>query len=399
MELKSNDTYRVVFQAGLASEKLNSFMILYQPLVGGDGILVYLTLLAEASRNRTQSEHRRLFSLMENISSETFERARRRLESFMLMKTYLKHGTGHDSYLYVLNTPLSANEFFANGYMSERYQEAVGDKQFALSKSLFTTSDGAIEGYNDVSAPVRNMKSNRFQNDTAYVTVKPRYQFHGEDSDQIQFDYDRFLVLTSELIFPAELRSQDNMYTIGKYATLYGITPERMCVFTEMCVNVFDMTFDTKKLELLCRKEKDENKAEVTDRYKQSPLSFLQSLQKGAAVSIPERQMLEYLSKDMHFSNEVINVMVEYVLKVSDNRLNPKYVGLISGTWARDGIDTKEKAIVETRKKNPWASKASTKPPIRKVKMPAYWNQKKEEETMSNDEMAELLRLQKEMSK
>lgn len=399
MELKSNDTYRVIFQTGLSNDKLNAFMILYQPLVGGDGILVYLTLLAEAGRNRTQNEHRRLFTLMENITAETFERARRRLEAFMLVKTYVKHTSGHDTYLYILNNPLGANEFFSNGYLSDHYREAVGDRQFSLSKNLLTVSDILTEGYSDVSAPVRNMKNRSFDNETEYVTVRPRYQFRGEDADQIQFDYERFLVLTSNLVFPPELRSQENMYLIGKYATLYGITPERMCLFTEKCADPFEMKFDTKQLELLCRKEKDEKKVEVTDRYQQSPLSFLQSLQNGAAVSVPERQMLEYLSKDMHFSNEVINVMIEYVLKVSDNRLNPKYVGLISGTWARDGVDTKEKAIAETKKKNPWSVKSSSKPPVRKVEMPAYWNEKKEEETMSDEEMAELLRLQKEMSK
>lgn len=395
MELKSSDTYKVISKSNLSSDRLNAFMVLYQPLVGGDGILVYLTLQAEAGNSRVFLEHRRLFALMENITAETFQRARMRLEACMLLKSYVRKGSDHDSYLYVLNTPMSGSDFFSTSYFSDCYREKVGEKQFSLSRGFLLTSSPVTEGYTDISAPVVNTGKRSFDNETEYVDFKPRYQFRGEDSNLIDFDYDRFLVIASNLVFPPELRTQENMYLIGKLATLYGITPDRMLVLVGRVININTMSFDRQKLEILARREKPAEQGEKHDRYAISPVSFLMSYQKGNAISKADRQMLEYLSNEMKFPNEVINVMIEYILKISDNRLNPQFVGLVSGSWARDGVDTKEKAIAETKKDSSW--KPHRQKTVKKVEMPSYWNEKPEQKTMSDEARKRLMNKLKEM--
>ena len=139
MSVKANDTYRISCMAGLSSDRLTSFVMLYQPLVGGDGILVYLTMMAEA-QNRTALEHRRMFTLMQNISADTFERARMRLESYMLVRTFRKSSKTHDSYVYMLNLPMGPQDFFGSSYMRRMYTEAVGDRQATLTKGILCES-------------------------------------------------------------------------------------------------------------------------------------------------------------------------------------------------------------------------------------------------------------------
>jgi replication initiation and membrane attachment protein DnaB len=78
----------------------------------------------------------------------------------------------------------------------------------------------------------------------------------------------------------------------------------------------------------------------------------------------------------MHFSNEVINVMLEYILSVSANRLNPRFVDMVAGEWARDGIETKEQALLQA-KKSVSKNRNSTGSPI-KVDMPEYIRQQQE---------------------
>lgn len=62
------------------------------------------------------------------------------------------------------------------------------------------------------------------------------------------------------------------------------------------------------------------------------------------------RSILEHLAIDMHFSNEVINVMIEHILKISQNRLNRNFVDMVAAEWARDGVTTKQQALQQRKK-------------------------------------------------
>ena len=114
-------------------------------------------------------------------------------------------------------------------------------------------------------------------------------------------------------------------------------------------LKIEDMEFDTERLKIYASKEQPEKK-EVKDIYDLPPVSFLQGKQNGAQVSLTDKKILEHLSLDMHLPNVVINVMIEYILRISNNRLNPKFVDMVASEWARDGITTKEQALLETKK-------------------------------------------------
>ena len=402
MSVRANDTYRISCMTGMSSDRLSGFMMLYQPLVGGDGILVYLTMMAE-SRHTTALEHRRLFTLMQNISADTFERARMRLEAYMLVRTFRKQGKNHDSYVYMLNQPMGPQEFFASSYMCRMYTEAVGEKQAVLTKGLLCESAVPVDQYQEITVQTRNIVDDDFDNETEYITVTPRYSFSGSDDETIRFDYETFLVNTSSLVFPPELRTQETMYQIGHNATLYGISPKRMSILVCHCVNLEQMSFDGRRFDILCRKEKPEKIKDQGDPYDMSPVSFLMNRQNGTTLSQSDRMVIDTLGKDMNFPNEVINVLLEYVLAKCDNRLNVNYIGKMAGTWARKGIDTKQKALDEL-------ARADQKPPQRsspangnrrEVAMPQYWHSRKQGdmETVSDEKLKILQQMQKEMEK
>lgn len=405
MNVRASDTYRIICNAGLSSDRLCSFMTLYQPLVGGDGVLVYLTMMAEAYGSHTQTEHRRLFTIMQDIDPDVFERARMRLESYMLVRTYVKEGRNVDNYLYVLYMPLGASDFFASPYMSRMYRERVGDKQFTLTKGNLVTNDMPASSYREITAPVRNMVMPDFDNETDYVTVSPKFNFSENKEINITFDYERFLTITSTTVFPAELRTQENMYLIGLNGTMYGITPERMKIVLFKCINPNEITFDPVKFDFLCRNEKPTEKTEEKDRYEMSPVSFLMGLQDGRKLTKPDREVVESLSRDMKFPNEVINVMVEYVLKKCNNRLNAVYIGKMAATWARDGVDTKQKALDAIAKAETEQEQERKKEKIHypymdaKISLPGYWEDKDTSSALSEEQINILEDLQKQMEK
>ena len=377
MDLKPKDTYRTECAFSLSDTMLKSLTILYQPLIGPEATLVYLTLQAESARH-VQETHSRLLALM-NITTDVFARACAHLEEYMLMRTYFREGESRNSYIYILNAPMNPKDLLASAVFMNRYVKALGTHQAESSLTMLDAGAVSTQGYRDITRAVRHMPETRETDNTVeYTTLKPRNNFLADDST-ISFDYERFLSSTSTLVFPVELRTQENMHLIGKLATVYGLSPDRMRLLIKDCVNLSTMEFDTEKLRLKAGREKPDIR-ESGDVYSLSPVSFLQSKQNGAQVSLTDKKLLEHLSLDMHFPNEVINVMIEYILGISANRLNGKFVDMVAGEWARDGITTKEQALRETKKNMPGRSQRTK----RVVPMPEIFTHS--EETPGNEE-------------
>lgn len=389
MERKGKDTYRVECPFTLSDDMMASLMCLYQPLTGGESILVYMTLIAESRKVQSQDTHARLYTLI-NITADAFDRACAKLEEYMLMRTYYRETDSRSNFIYVLHTPLPAADFLQSSILAGRYMNVVGKKQMDVTRSRLLSEGVSKSGYRDITREVRFVQENETDVPGNVSQIRPRYQFAADDVS-INFDYDQFIKSTSTLVFPAELRSQENMALIGKLATVYGLSVDRMRILVKNCVNLSTMEFDGEKLRLLASKAT----ADVTsakDVYSLSPVSFLQAKQNGARVSMTDRKILEHLAMDMNFPNEVINVMIEYILRISDNRLNSRFVDMVAGEWARDGIRTKEQALMQTKKdKN---RKSSGKAPV--IDMPEYIR-RQEQGTLpkgekASDEMVEKIR-------
>jgi len=391
MERKPRDTYRIECNFALSDDGLVSLMSLYQPLIGGEGILIYLTLIAESRKTQIQETHARLFALI-NIQADVFDRACAKLEEYMLMRTYLREGDAKNNYIYVLHAPLSPSDFFSAPIYANRYTNQIGKKQADATRSRLMVTGVSKSGFKDITREVRFIQEQDYDNNVSYTEIKPRYQFAMDDVT-INFDYDTFIKTTSTLVFPAELRTPENMALIGKLATVYGLSPDRMRIFMKDCIMLNTMEFDAEKLRILASKAQSDVPA-PKDVYSLSPVSFLQAKQNGAKVSLTDRKILEHLAIDMHFSNEVINVMIEYILKISDNRLNSKFVDMVAAKWARDGIENKKMAIAETKKDTISQPKNNIR-----ISMPSYMQSKPEDKDIkASDEMIERIRkLQEQM--
>lgn len=393
MERKPKDTYRVQMVRNLSSSDMDVLFNLYQPLIGGDAVLVYMTLVANANDTHTYN-HARLFSLMNSLSNDIFERACTKLEEYMLLRTYIKQQDTKNTFYYQLLTPLSASDFLSNSIYVKRLMNVAGKKTYDESLSKYSLECTSLDGFKDITVPVKNIKQDDYDNATVFTTVKPRLSFSTDEVTN-NFDYDRFLTIASTTVFPAELRTQENMNLIGQLATVHGLSPDKMLILVNKSISIANMTFDSDKLRLLCEKSQPDI-TKTKDPYELPPVSFLQAKQNGASVSLNDKKLLEHLSVDMHFSNEVINVMMEYILKISDNRLNHKFVEMVAGEWARDGVNTKELAILETKKQVSNTRKTNVK-----VSTPVYKQNKEIEDkyaSMSNEDIIQQFQqLQKKM--
>lgn len=373
MEIKSKDTYRCECRHGLSQEALFTLMTMYQPLVGSDALLIYLTMAAEAQNPHGQDSFQRMFTIT-NIPAATFSNACTKLEEYMLMRTYVKEAETKNSYIFVLNLPLSAQDFTSNGFYMSRYLKTVGQAQTEISVTRAAGGTVSVQGYRDITHAVKNIKAEDYDRSVSYVEVKPKYVFTAEDAS-INFDYEHFLMKCTNLTFPVVLRTQENLALIGRLATVYGLSADRMIILIKECIRLSTMEFDSEKLKVKAARAQTDV-VPGKDPYDLSPVSFLQSKQNGLPVSYTDKKLVEHLAADMHFSNIVINIMLEYILQVSQNRLTPKFVDMVAGEWARDGITTKEQALLETKKQLQTVKNNRSRV---KIDMPEYLKKQKQE--------------------
>ena len=89
----------------------------------------------------------------------------------------------------------------------------------------------------------------------------------------------------------------------------------------------------------------------------------------------------------------VINVLIDYVLRINDNKLNRNYVEAIAGQWVRSNITTAASAMERAEKEHKKnKNKVFNKP---KETVPVWFNEKNETEDITDTEKEELENLLK----
>ena len=136
------DTYIVVNKTVLHEEDRRLLTMLYQPIIGYTAVSLYFTLiddLDEFNRLSDDLNHHHLMSIMQ-LRLEDIMIAREKLEAVGLLKTYLKKGSVNN-YVYLLYSPISANEFFNHPILNIVLYNNIGKKEYHSQhcKSLFTS--------------------------------------------------------------------------------------------------------------------------------------------------------------------------------------------------------------------------------------------------------------------
>lgn len=120
-------------------------------------------------------------------------------------------------------------------------------------------------------------------------------------------------------------------------------------------------------------KAKKPAKKATDDPYDLPPVAFLQSKQNGVPVQDGDKRIIEKLITEMKMDPKIVNLLLEYVLSISDNKLVPNFVASIAAAWIRSGIDSPEKAMAEMKKPRSNAGRKSN----RKDVLPDYYVQMK----------------------
>ncbi len=330
------------------SQSHASLHLLYRPLIGNEACALYEILISLPDRMYTMEQLEAICF----FPSNTFIHARKKLEQFHLVKTYYANKT--KEYIFQVFAPLRPLVFLKHDTYSRMYLQMVGSHVFDQMKSFFALHQMDVEGYQDISEQIDVSMLNQWDehDEIQYEKVKPKQ----EDALK-EYDFNFALFLQGmDNILPIQLRTTENLSRIASLASIYGLNEKKMKTYVMRSINPNTKYFDLGRLQELVSHSTIDYKR-TKDPYRLAPVQYLAYKQRGAAVAAADRKLIERMIQSYHFSNEVMNVLIDFVLKQTNQQFPKAYVEKVAATWSRLNVDSKEKALKQISTPAPTPSK------------------------------------------
>lgn len=410
------DTYIVKNATILNNEARLVLIKLYQPIIGTVAINLYFTLWSNLDTSHiisTEYTHHNLMASM-RVKLEDILEAREKLEAIGLLKTYVKKG-GINNYIYELYSPLNPDEFIDNPILATTLSSNVGTAEYDKILTFFKVPSIDLKGYEDISTTF---------GETFEVTAALGFADTNNirKVKQVDLVVDEKVDLNSLLgMIPSEILNHRSVTKevkslIYKLAYIYNLTEGELSELIRNSVNekkIIDKnllrnnchnyyTFEHKNTtpSLVYKNQPDYLRKQVSDNSKRakiiytfettSPYDFLTGKNKGVRPNKSDLALIENLMIDYDLTPGVVNVLIDYVLKINDNKLTKNFVITIANQWKRSNIKTVEEAMNLCRKENQAKKKVKVKPMIKREKRPDWFNKNIEEDAASIDDIAAL---------
>lgn len=398
--VSKNDFYEIRVASLITNIDKDSLLELYQPIVGAQAAILYLTLLKQRKNGDggTIFKTEQLLKSMQ-LSAGEFHSARRFLEAVGLIRTFESKNQDVRCYIYLIYSPKSPKAFFEDALFKGLLILNVGEKEAKRLANKYKVNLVIPPEYNEVSASFVDVYNLDYDDPSFRKDFGNQIIGRDHGRAKLEFNYDLFFRYVSEnsSIDTTSFKKKD-MKEIARLATLFGLDEKTMAfIVIDEYVPVGTNHLDFDKIKNKCEQEiryslvKNSQKSDVSgdselvNKIKMmdevAPAKFLQYLQQGTKPARSDIAIVNSLSKDYGFSNGIINVIVEYVLYKNNNVLSKNYAEKIAASLAREGANTAVDAMNYLKK---LTVKNSSK------KKPA---EKKEtfEEAISLDEMNDLL--------
>lgn len=332
-----NDLYMIDGFDDLSGEYLRSLILLYSEITSPSDVDIYLKMLF-LERN-TFKKINDLLSVL-NISVNQFEKHLHILEKVNLISTYNKN----NEYIFVINSPLGFNDFFEHPIYGRLLVKRVSRNHFYYLKSQRDMVSFDLSDYEDIS------DNSSFEELSDWDSQKETdYRVFASGNKEIvriesYFDIDHFMKNISATLFPLELRTNENLNTIGKLADAYSISESDMRRFLNKAISINPLKFDDQKLNLLCKNAKG-NYEDIKDGYEMPCAAFLSKYQNGKELVPSDLNIIDQLINKYYLKPEVVNVALEYSLKRCDNQLIPKFIYAVAANLNRNNIENAKQAL------------------------------------------------------
>lgn len=411
------DTFIVANKTTLNDKDRNILILLYQPIVGSQAISLYYTLWSYLDKSELLSNewtHHHIFRDM-MISNSEFIDAKVKLEAIGLIKTYVKKGN-INNYVYELYSPISASEFINNPVLNMAIFNAVGKLEYDRIVGYFRIPKINLKEYEDITSRFSDIfafTAEPFNDNLIYDIKKSNYR---KLEILSKIDINTILSLISDEILNKKSLTKDTKDFLYKIAYVYNYDNDDMIELIRNSISE-KHTIDKKllqenankyyrydnmgKLPSIIYKNQPEylrkenldtsNRSRIIHMFETtSPYDFINSKYKNGNPTSSDLAIISYLLIDLNLKPGVVNVLVDYVLKINNNKLIKSFVEVIAAQWSKSGIETVEDAMNIAEKEYKKKKNNSLKTTKKVVVTPDWFNKDIKENTATEEEIKEL---------
>ena len=355
---------------------------LYQPVIGPLAVSLYLTYFYHLPLNQAGISCFYNLSYLLKLMATTYDKlakARNILEAVGLLTCY--ELIENEKYDFLLLPPLSPPKFFQSDVLCFSLCKVLGKERFFLLRKKLVDDYIVEPKGKDVTKSFQAVfgKLTPFDFKQDLVVFKECGLALTKDVDKYEdgkYPYVDFKDLAwvkakisnfvSEDVWTKDLEDK-----IRELAFLYKLTDEDILKALQNPNVTRDGTIDIENLRSFLKSQysfslqdvacKEEKKKEVIFNLSKeelkhieqlenlSPLQLLSFYQSGSKVALTDIELVDSLSHNFKLPNEVINVLLEYVLLKYDYKLPRNLVEKIAAHWKRLGIKTAKEAFIQAK--------------------------------------------------
>ena len=362
------DVYTVVNRTILTNEDKNNLINLYEPIIGPIATSLYLTLWRDLDCNQYMSKDYNHHHLMTIIKTDlsSIKLAREALEAVGLLRTFYKEGDVN-SYVYELYSPMTPKEFLNHPVLNVVLYNNIGKSEYDAIRNIYQNINIDLDDYKDISKSLNmTFKSSSV---VPEFDVRERKCLDVNANGIIDFELlkssipkgilnDRALnKRVRELI--ENLAFVYNLDTLKMAEIIRSALNEKGLIIADSlrkyARNYYTYQNNGKLPTLIYRNQPEYLKSPAGDTSKRAkiiyvfentrPYDFLKNKYHGVTPTNRDLRLLENLMCDLELKPAVVNVLIDYVLKKNNNKLNQAFVETIAGQWKRSGIETADEAM------------------------------------------------------
>ncbi|MDD2409703.1 MAG: DnaD domain protein, partial [Bacilli bacterium] len=412
------DIYIVINKTILTEVDKKNLINLYEPIIGSNAVSLYLTLWSDLDKRELISKdynHHHLMTLLKT-NLDDIKEAKNSLEAVGLLKTFIKKDSNLNSFIYELYSPISAYEFFNHPIFNIVLYNNIGVSEYNTLLNYYKKPSFNYNGYEEIT----NIMDNNFKSVVGLNLNNEDIQRKEQNKINISklIDFDLLIESIPNKVFNNKALTKGIKDLINNLAFIYNLDTLKMSELIRLTLNQNGLISkdtllkETRKYyeynnngalpTLIYRTQPDYLKSpegDLSSRGKMiyifentTPYDFLRSKYKNVNPTSRDLRLLEYLALELGLTPAVINVLIDYVLRINNKKLNKAYIETIAGQWVRQGIKTVTEAMAIAEKEHKKNNKKNNI--INKdIELPAWFNKENNTEEISESEKEEMEKL------
>ncbi len=407
------DSYIVVNKTILSDTDRKILTMLYQPIIGQLPISLYFSLWSDLDKLEimsTELTHHHLMSTMK-LNLNDIIKAREQLEAVGLLKTYVKEEDSINNFIYEIYSPLTADEFLNHPILNIVLYNNIGKKEYDKIVKYFKIPKINLKDFKDITASFTEVfgitKNSSFEQIT---DIKKKNHNKLDIKKDIDFsllfsalpksvvnkntftDDIKELITNLSFIYDLDILELENI--VRSSMNEKGIISKVQ--LRKNARNYYQFENNSELPNLIYKSQPSYLTTELTGVSKRekiihsfetlTPYQFLKGKQNNAEPTTRDLKLLERLLVDYELTPGVVNVLIDYILKINNEKLNKSYVETIAGQWKRLNIRTVEEALdIAQKEHNKYKKKKEGKFAIKNEADTPDWFDKKIEKNETTD--------------